>query len=57
MLGVLKGRTAIRIFNKFLHIRKKLRENNFGARGYFADTVRVNEEVIRGYVRHQVNRT
>ncbi|MCX9528064.1 transposase, partial [Vibrio cholerae] len=35
------------------HIRKKLWGNHFGARGYFVDTVGVNEEIIRRYVRHQ----
>lgn len=53
LLGILKGRTAIRLFNKFPHIRKKLLGNHFWARGYFVDTVGVNEEVIRRYVRHQ----
>jgi len=33
--------------------RKKLWGNHFWARGYFADTVGVNEEIIRRYVRHQ----
>lgn len=27
--------------------------NNFWSRGYFVDTVGVNEEIIRLYVRHQ----
>lgn len=53
LLGVLKGRTAILLFNRFPHIRKKLWGNHFWARGYFVDTVGVNEEVIRRYVRHQ----
>lgn len=53
LMGVLKGRTAIRLYNKFPHIRKKLWGNHFWARGYSADTVGVNEEIIRRYVRHQ----
>ncbi|HDV5300785.1 TPA: IS200/IS605 family transposase, partial [Vibrio cholerae] len=53
LMGVLKGRSAIRLFNKFRHIRKKLWGNHFWARGYFVDTVGVNEEIIRRYVRHQ----
>ncbi|CAK1796520.1 transposase [Vibrio crassostreae] len=53
LLGVLKGRTAIRLFNKFPHIRKKLWGNHFWARGYLVDTVGVNEEVIRRYVQHR----
>ncbi|EJL6553656.1 IS200/IS605 family transposase, partial [Vibrio cholerae] len=43
LMGVLKGRSAIRLFNKFPHIRKKLWGNHFWARGYFVDTVGVNE--------------
>jgi putative transposase len=29
LMGVLKGRTAIRLYNKFPHIRKKLWGNHF----------------------------
>ncbi|WP_234418594.1 IS200/IS605 family transposase [Dongshaea marina] len=53
LMGTLKGRTAIRLFNKFLHIRKKQWGNHFWARGYFVDTIGVNEVIIRRYVRHQ----
>jgi len=53
LMGILKGRSAIRLFNKFAHIRKKLWGNHFGARGYFVDTISVNEAIIRRYVRHQ----
>ncbi len=53
LMGVLKGRSAIRLYNRFPHIRKKLWGNHFWARGYFVDTVGVNEEIIRRYVKHQ----
>ncbi|WP_064607624.1 IS200/IS605 family transposase [Photobacterium sp. J15] len=53
LMGVLKGRTAILLFYKFPHISKKLWGNHFCARGYFIDSVGVNEEIIRRYVRHQ----
>ncbi|MGR5250567.1 transposase, partial [Vibrio aestuarianus] len=46
---ILKGRSVIRLFNKFPHIRKKPWGNHFWARGYFVDTVGVNEEIIRRY--------
>lgn len=52
-MGVLKGRSAIRLYNKFPHIRKKLWGNHFWAGEYFVDRVGVNEEIIRQYVRHQ----
>ena len=51
---MLKGRTAIRLFNKFPYLRKKkLWGNRFWQRGYFVDSVGANEEIIRRYVRHQ----
>ena len=43
LMGTLKGRSAIRLFNKFPYIRKRLWGNHFWARGYFVDTVGVNE--------------
>ncbi len=55
LMGVLKGRSAIRLFNKFLHIRKSYGKS-FLALGYFVDTVGVNEEIIRRYKRHQDKR-
>ena len=53
-MGFVKGRTAIRLFNKFPYLRKKkLWGNKFWQRGYFVDSVGMNEEIIRRYVRHQ----
>ncbi|MDC9623997.1 IS200/IS605 family transposase [Xenorhabdus sp. XENO-7] len=54
VLGHLKGRTAIRLFNKFPYLRKKkLWGNHFWSRGHCVDTVGVNEEMIRKYVKYQ----
>ena len=54
LMGVFNGRTEIRLFNKFPHLRKKkLWGNHFWQRGYFVDSVGANEEIIRRYVRHQ----
>ena len=54
LMGTLKGRTAIRLFNKFPYLRKKkLWGNRFWQRGYFVDSVGANEEIIRKYVRYQ----
>ena len=54
MVGILKGRTAIRVFSKF----KKLKErpywgNHFWAKGYCVDTIGLNIEMITKYVRYQ----
>ncbi|NDJ55825.1 IS200/IS605 family transposase [Enterobacteriaceae bacterium 4M9] len=53
-LGHLKGRTALLLFSKFPYLRKnKLWGNHFWALGYCVDTVGVNEEMIRKYVKYQ----
>ncbi|WP_316675474.1 IS200/IS605 family transposase [uncultured Tolumonas sp.] len=54
VMGHLKGRTAIRLFNKFPYLRKhKLWGNHFWAKGYCVDTVGVNAEMIKKYVKYQ----
>lgn len=53
-VGTIKGRTAIRIFNKFRHLKKKpYWGNHFWARGYCVDTVGLDSEKIRLYVKYQ----
>ncbi|WP_100913366.1 IS200/IS605 family transposase [Pseudoalteromonas spongiae] len=54
LMGALKGKIALKLFNKYPHLRKnKLWGNHFWQRGYFVDSVGINEEIIRSYVRHQ----
>jgi putative transposase len=53
-VGTLKGRTAIRIFNKFRKLKEKpYWGNHFWARGYCVDTVGLDEEMIRKYIKYQ----
>ncbi len=53
-VGTVKGRTAIRILNQFRELKQKpYWGNHFWARGYCADTVGLDEEKIRKYVRYQ----
>ena len=53
-VGMLKGRSAIRVFNKFRKLKEKpYWGNKFWARGYCVDTVGLNSEMIRKYVKHQ----
>ena len=55
-IGTLKGRTAIRIFIKFPHLRQKpYWGNHFWARGYCIDTIGLDLEKIRKYVKYQEN--
>ena len=53
-VGTVKGRTAIRVFSKF----RKLKErpywgNKFWSKGYCVDTVGLDAEMIRKYVKYQ----
>ncbi len=53
-VGTLKGRTAIRIFNKFRNLKQKpYWGNHFWSRGYCVDTVGLDTEKIRLYVKYQ----
>jgi len=53
-MGVLKGKTAIRLFKIHPKLKKKpYWGNHFWARGYFVNTVGINEEMIRRYVKYQ----
>jgi putative transposase len=56
-VGTVKGRTAIRIFNRFRHLKHKpYWGNQFWSRGYCADTVGLDAEKIRLYVKYQEKR-
>ena len=53
-VGQLKGKVAIRILNKFKRLKQKpYWGNHFWAKGYCVDTVGLDSEMIRKYVKHQ----
>ena len=57
LMGTLKGRTAIRVFNKFPDLKEKpYWGNHFWAPGYCVDTVGLDAEMIRKYVKYQENK-
>ena len=54
LMGRLKGQTAMKVFRRFRHLRKKpYWGNHFWAKGYCVDTVGLDAEMVRKYVRHQ----
>lgn len=53
VVGTLKGKSAIRVFNLIPQLRRKYWGNHFWARGYCVDTVGLNLEMIRNYVKYQ----
>ena len=54
LMGILKSRTAIRVFKQFPHLKQKpYWGNHFWAPGYCVDTVGLDAEMIRRYVKYQ----
>jgi len=54
LMGPLKGQTAIKTSKQFPHLRQKSYwDNQFWSKGYCVDTVRLNAEMIRKYVKYQ----
>ena len=53
-VGTVKGRTAIRVFNRFRKLKEKPYWGNcFWARGYCVDTVGLDTEMVRKYIKYQ----
>ena len=53
-VGTVKGRTAIRVFNKFKELKNKpYWGNHFWSRGYCVDTVGLNSEMVQKYIKFQ----
>src|SRR5271170_6729742 len=53
-VGTVKGRSAMRVFAKFPKLRQKpYWGNHFWARGYCVDTIGLDLEKIRKYVKYQ----
>ncbi len=53
-MGTLKGRTAIRVFTKFPNLKEKpYWGSHFWTRRYCVDTIGLDSEMIRKYVKYQ----
>ena len=53
-MGILKGKTAIKIFKSFPGLKKKpYWGNHFWYRGYCSSTIGLDEDKIRKYVNYQ----
>ncbi|MBN7799213.1 IS200/IS605 family transposase [Parahaliea mediterranea] len=54
VMGVVKGKTALRLFTRFPYLREKpYWGNHFWAKGYCVDTVGLDATMIRTYVKYQ----
>jgi len=54
LVGFIKGKSAIHMARTYLGKKQNFHGMHFWARGYFVSTVGADEEVIREYIRHQV---
>ena len=54
LMGILKGRSAIRVFKKFPYLKQRpYWGNHFWAQGYCVDTVGLDSDMLRKYVQYQ----
>jgi len=55
VIGFMKGKSTIYIARQFFGRKRNYNGERFWARGYFASTVGLDEQVVRAYIRHQEN--
>ena len=53
IMGYLKGKLAIRLFNRYEHLHRRYWGKHLWSRGYCVSTVGLDEEKIRRYVKWQ----
>lgn len=54
IVGYLKGKSSLMIFDKFANLKYKYGNRHFWCRGYYVDTVGKNEKKIAEYIRTQL---
>lgn len=53
IVGYLKGKSTMIVFEKYSHLRRNFRGHQFWARGYYVNTVGLDEQKIRQYIKNQ----
>lgn len=53
IVGYLKGKSAMIIFEKYSRLKKNFKGHSFWARGYYVSTVGLDEAKIRKYIKDQ----
>ncbi len=54
IVGYLKGKSSLMIFDKFANLKYRYGNRHFWCRGYYVDTVGKNEKKIAEYIRTQL---
>ena len=54
IMGYLKGKSSLMIFEKYANMKYKYGNRHFWCRGYYVDTVERNKKAIAEYIRNQL---
>ena len=54
IVGYLKGKSSLMIFDRHAHLKYKYGNRHFWCRGYYVDTVGKNTKKIREYINNQL---
>ncbi|MBQ7049859.1 MAG: IS200/IS605 family transposase, partial [Firmicutes bacterium] len=54
IMGYLKGKSSLMIFERFANLKYKYGNRHFWCRGYYVSTVGRNKQVIEAYIRNQL---
>ena len=54
IVGYLKGKSSLMIFEKYANMKYKYGNRHFWCRGYYVDTVGKNKKAIEEYIRNQL---
>lgn len=55
VVGYLKGKSSLMIYEKFGNMKFKYRNREFWCRGYYVDTAGKNATKIKEYIKHQLD--
>ncbi|MCK9183207.1 MAG: IS200/IS605 family transposase [Fibrobacteraceae bacterium] len=55
VIGFLKGKSSLQMYEKFPEIKFKYRNREFWCRGYYVDTAGKNAVKIANHIRHQLD--
>ena len=55
IVGYLKGKSSLMIFDRHANLKYKYGDRHFWARGYYVDTVGRNKKQIAEYIKHQLD--
>jgi len=53
IVGYLKGKSAMILFEKFTNLKRNFKGHSFWARGYYVNTVGLDEAKVRKYIQDQ----